>query len=139
MVQEEHLCEMEQEPSFTPYAHDQSLATQLGCQTAWISKSMRFNSQTFHKDDICLFTHDESQAGKVIGCVAAEWSDSSQHFLLLEVLVRNEPVSPDRDPWHLSRWQTSGSKTLVNLATHAHQLLWPFFWWVTSQTIVVSV
>lgn len=140
MVQEEQLCEMDQDPSFKPLGRDQELANQIGCQTAWVSKSMRFNSQTFYKDDVCLFTHDEHQAGKVISCVCAEWSGSSQHYyLLVEVLVRCDSVSTDRDPWHLSQWQPCGSKTLVNLATHARQLLWPFFWWSKSHKLFVSV
>lgn len=139
MVQEEQLCEMDQDPSFKPLGHDQDVANQLGCQTAWVSKSMRFNSQTFSKDDVFLFTNDEHQAGKVISCVCAEWSSASQHYLLVEVLVRHDSVSADRDPWHMSQWQPCGSRTLVNLATHARQLLWPFFWWTKSHRIFVSV
>ena len=138
MTQEEQLSDMDQDPSCTPYAHDQDLANQLGCQTAWLSRSMRFNEQTFHKDDICLFTHDVRKAGRVICCVAAEWSGSSQRFLMLELLVRSDSVSADLDPWHLSQWQPSVSRSLVNLATHAEQLLWPFFWWSKFQRIIVS-
>ena len=140
MIQEEQLRDIMPEPYLQSPTSDPSLASRCQCTSAEVGQTLRYQSQSYHAGDMCLFDDDPGKAIKILQCCSLllPGSNSWSFYLLGEDLQRATDIRASDDQWHFSQWRSIGSQSLIPMSSRASRIMIPLLWWQSGEIVTVS-